>query len=138
MGIVVTVFMLLGLLMAMPFTILTVCSVYHHSIAIRFVGGGLLLAGMWNFLWHGLRHGDVFWGQAAIFSGFFMVMVAVIILKRDNSRIGFQYVSSAGVVRGISRIISSLLLVWIVGLLASFVLYSITLVRLNLGLSILS
>ena len=43
-------------------------------------GGLVLLAGLWNALWHAPRHLGQFWGQAALGSGLVMLLVAAYLL----------------------------------------------------------
>ena len=40
----------------------------------------VLLAGLWNALWHAPRHLGQFWGQAALGSGLTMLLVAACLL----------------------------------------------------------
>ena len=133
MGIVVTVFMLLGLLMVSPLTRLSLGSTRQDNRLANFIGVGLLLAGLWSFCWHGLRFLNEFWGLAALVSGMFMIMVAVIILNRYANTTLVNH----SIMTSVYKLINPLAFVWIVGLLLSFVLYAVTLVRLNLGLPII-
>ena len=133
MGIVVTVFMLLGLLLVSPFCFFSLKRYREKQGLVTFIGFGLLLSGLWNTLWFGLSNPLIFWGQAALVSGVFMVAVACLIIgshyKGNEKVLGFF--------RSISRRLESLRLLLILGLLASFLLYLITLIRLNLGYPIL-
>lgn len=131
MGIVVTVFMVLGLLHQSPISFLSLGSFKQKKSLTNFIGIGLLLMGFWNSLWFGLRHLSAFWGQAALISGVFMVMTAFIILVSSSS----TWLSNAGLQKS-SYFIKPLLPLWLLGLLASAILYAVTLVRLNLGLPI--
>jgi hypothetical protein len=131
MGIVVTVFMLLGLLAVSPFSWLNVGT---SRRCVQVIGLGLLLAGMWNTFWHGLRFWGDFWGIAAVVSGSFMVLVAIIILHKFS----YENRSIQSLVTFGYKIVSPLSIVWIVGLFLSFLLYAITLIRLNIGLSVIS
>ncbi len=132
MGIVVTIIMLFGLYVALPLPL----SVFKkpQGVGANVIGFALLLGGIWNSFWHGLRYLDYFWGIAALISGFFMILVAIVILKQNGS----QSVSSNVVIAAFYKTINPLSIVWITGLLLSFLLYFITLVRLNLGLPIIS
>ncbi|MFT5118099.1 MAG: hypothetical protein ACI9NY_001637 [Kiritimatiellia bacterium] len=133
MGIVVSVFMLLGLLMVSPLTWLSLGPKRQDHRLANFIGVGLLLAGLWNFCWHGLRFLNEFWGLAALVSGLFMLMVAVIILHRfANSAF-----ANHPIVNSVYKLISPLAFIWVMGLLFSFALYAVTLIRLNLGLPII-
>ena len=133
MGIVVTIFMLLGLLMVSPFSKVSLGDKRHNTQVANVIGNGLLLAGLWNALWHGVRHIEYFWGVAALVSGVFMVLVAVMIIVKYGS----SSLSSHAVLVSIEQKISPLSLLWIVGLFGSFCLYAVTLVQLNLGLAII-
>lgn len=134
MGIVVTVFMLLGLLMVSPLAMLSLGAKRQDRNVANMIGSGLLLAGLWNAGWHGLRHLDDFWGVAGIVSGIFMLLVGVIILKEygDNSMSRHKLIGS------IYAIITPLSILWKMGLLFSFLLYAVTLIQLNLGLPIIA
>ncbi len=138
MGIVVTVFMLLGLLLLLPLSAVKPLARLQEKKrqkveSVHFVGIGLFVAGAWNSFWHGLRFLDYFWGVAAVVSGLFMMLTAVIILKRYGH--GFNIIKP--LLDHVYRVISPLSFIWVVGLLLSFLLYSVTLVQLNLGLPIL-
>ncbi len=128
MGIVVTIFMLSGLLVISPWPKLSLGMLRTNSNVVNFIASGLLLAGLWNSLWHGLRYLDHFWGLAALVSGFFMVMTAVLIFVDYGKKTGLQKIYS---------FIKPLSLLWVIGLFASFLLYAITLIQLNLGYPII-
>jgi len=130
MGIVMAVFMLLGLLLVSPWKRSTLLG---RPSVVRAASVGLMIAGMWNALWYGLRHLNDFWGLAALISGILMVAVAIIALAER----GTAGSSSSGFVIRAYKMVKPLSLPIIVGLLACFLLYSITLVRLNLGYSII-
>ena len=133
MGIVVTVFMLLGLLLLSPVPYCRMDTQKCPSLLVNSLVAGLLITGWWNVLGYGLSHWESFWGVAAIISGLMMVLVGVILLKRVSS---FQCARQRWVASIYQRI-NPLSSVWIAGLLLSFLLYSITLIRLNMGLAIL-
>ena len=80
MGIVMTVFMALAIVMAWPWSPALAASRQRHASLVRTAAGGIMLAGIWNALWHGLRHPDQFWGQAALVSGLLMVVAAILML----------------------------------------------------------
>ena len=133
MGIVVTIFMFLGLLMVSPLTWLSLGAKRQNKAIANFIGFGLLLAGIWNAFWHGLQHLNGFWGIAALVSGIFMVTVAIIILNRHASTV----VTKLAVLTSAYKLINPLSALCILGLFLSFMLYAITLIRLNLGLPII-
>lgn len=127
MGIVVTVFMLLGLLLVSPLPVLNLKKYKGNVSFVRFVGFGLLLMGLWNLLWFGLRHLQLFWGQAAVVSGLFMIVVAILILGEQSFQNNKIYIKF--------KVLS---VFFIVGLFLSFLLYAVTLIQLNLGYGIIS
>ena len=133
MGIVVCVFMLLGLLMASPWVPPGWRVLRSKPGLVDGLASGLLLAGLWNLLWYGLRHLTDFWGIAAMVSGAFMMGVAILLLFEHGSD---AWRSQAMAVRTHSAL-KPLAAALVVGLALCFVLYAVTLVRLNLGLSIL-
>lgn len=87
--------------------------------------GFLLLAGLWNLLWYGLRNYTEFWGMAALVSGVFMLLTALILNQQKLLK-----TMQPSVLKGLKWLT-------IIGLLASFLLYAITLVQLNLGMPII-
>jgi len=129
MGIVVTFAMLLALLVLLPQIKQRIKPEYGV-----FAGRFLLLAGLWNALWFGLRHLPIFWGQAALVSGLVMVLAAILILKDYKDALLF----SQKIASSIYNLLSPLRVVIIFVLLMSFLLYAVTLIRLNLGMSILN
>ncbi|MEP6971070.1 MAG: hypothetical protein ABJA49_11540 [Betaproteobacteria bacterium] len=130
MGIVVCIFMLLGLLVLWPWPSVPLKGLHSRPAWIASIATGVLLAGAWNALWHGLRHLDAFWGLAALASGTLMVAAAALVLRRwrrAGAGIDAVLVTHRN---GPARLLFA-------GLLACFVLYAVTLVRLNLGYSII-
>ena len=132
MGIVVTVFMLLGLLLLSPLANIGFNRFAKSGNNVTWVGFALLLAGLWNCLWHGLRHLDNFWGLAALISGVLMVFAAVLLL----GRVGSAVLENPLVVR-LNKLLKPISVVIVIGLAFSFLLYATTLVQLNLGLPII-
>lgn len=132
MAIVVSVFMLLGLLMSSPWVPPGLRMLRSKPGIVDVIASCLLLAGLWNSLWHGLRHLTDFWGVAALVSGFLMIAVAILLLVEHGSD---SWRRQTVAVRAHSALkpLSSVL---VVGLALSFGLYTIALVRLNLGLPI--
>jgi hypothetical protein len=132
MGIVVCLFMLLGLLMASPwvppgFRILRVTPGIVDVLA-----SGLLLTGLWNLLWYGARHLSEFWGVAACVSGAAMVSVAVLLLVEHGNDV-WRRIHLA--VRA-HALLKPLAIPLVFGLATCFAVYATALVRLNLGLPI--
>ena len=132
MGIVVAAFMLSGLLLVSPWLPNRLRVLRDNSTLVGALGAGLFAAGLWNALWHGLRHLGDFWGLAAVVSGTLMVGVAIVILE-ERSQFG---ASRIGWLSRSYRAIRPLSLPMFVGLLACFLLYATALVRLNLGYGI--
>ena len=117
MGIVVTVAMLIGLL-ALLQSMSGVRMAWLSNVAIcRIAAVVVLLGGVWNALWYGLRHLEQFWGLAALGSGLVMIATGVALLT------DFQ-----------SKQIQTLLAFLLLGF---FLLYLVSLVQLNLGMPIL-
>jgi len=128
MGIVVTIAMLWGIFALVPFT----RSLFKARHMI-FIGRFLLIAGLWNALWFGLRHLDIFWGQAALISGFAMLLSAVLIISDYEDPL----LAANPLLKALYRPLKAIVPVIIALLVASAGLYLITLIRLNLGLSII-
>ncbi len=130
MGIVVTVFMLLGLMMLSPWDKVSLGGQRDNPRTATTIGIGLLLLGLWNSLWHGLRYLDYFWGIAGLVSGVFMVAVAFMLLKQYAK----PAIADHTLVTKANGFLQPMKAVWLVGLLVSFLLYSVTLIQLNLGM----
>ena len=88
---------------------------------------GVLAAGAGTLFWHGLRHPGMFWGIAALVSGLLMMTAAIHLLRRPGATDGAD-------ARPGTALFATLLLT---GLAACFLLYAVTLVRLNLDLPII-
>ncbi len=124
MGIVVSIAMFLGLVQMF----------IKRSPLASLVAGGLLALGIWNAAWYGLRHLTEFWGMAAISSGLAMIAAAIIVAGEARTTDDTQ----GSPLHKIYRIVIGFRTVILFALLASFLLYAITLVRLNLGMPIIS
>ncbi len=133
MGIVVAIFMLFGLVLVSPYSLLTRSLQKKVVAGADWLAGGLLIAGLWNFFWYGLRNFETFWGAAALMSGVFMMAVAVIVLKEHGS----AQLASNSAISMIYNVLKRLYWFWVIGLLLSFLLYATTLIQLNLGLPII-
>lgn len=127
MGFVMTVCMLLGILLLAPWPPVGVGQWHRRPALARAMAMVVLLAGVWNALWHGLRNLNAFWGIAALVSGLLMIAAAALVLRRVPTVMVDAAAPSSTVLRGAV----------LVGLLASFLLYAITLLRLNLGYRII-
>ena len=79
MGFVVTVSMLLILLMSVPNPLRAWLQKHQGELALW-----ALLAGVWNFAWHGSQHLGEFWGNAAFISGLLMVLTSLLLLKVEK------------------------------------------------------
>lgn len=133
MGILVTVFMLLGLLLVSPWPWLSLRGLRARPALVAAIGAGVLVAGGWNTLWHGLRHLDSFWGLAALISGLLMMAVAIIALVEH----GKPALLASRPMLGIYALIKPWARLVTAGLLGCFLLYAIALLRLNLGYSVI-
>ena len=82
MGTIVTVCMLVGLVVATPYAMnkrLKSLPTFFTST----IGSIVLLAGAWNTFWHGIQNLANSWGLAALFSGLFMMLTGLYILRFD-------------------------------------------------------
>ncbi len=114
MGIVVTLGMLDGLILLVAnMRALSLPTVFKKPLAIF-----VLLCGLWNALWYGVQNVQQFWGLVALGSGVAMIITAWAVLANYKSQ--------------------PLNLVLFVMLAAFFLLYTVTIVQLNLGLPIIS
>jgi len=83
MGTIVTVCMLIGLLAATPYLVSKQLKPLPRIVA-WIVGGIVLLGGIWNTFWHGIRHLTDAWGQAALISGVFMMLTGLYLVRFDS------------------------------------------------------
>jgi uncharacterized membrane protein len=127
MGFVVTVSMLLILLMSVPNPLRARLQKRQGELALW-----ALLAGVWNFAWHGSQHLGDFWGNAAFISGLLMVFTSMPLLKVDKWPTTLrQVVLSIQSYRAkLPRMFDYLALL---ALAVCAALYSYTLIQLNLG-----
>ena len=126
MGIVVSIAMLLGLVILRPTPWRNGPRGRQDLRIVTFSVANLFVFGAWNVLWYGLRHLSEFWGWAAIISGCSMILSGFIIMverTNQNTSTGTWLAAIRGGV------------VFVLAL--SFVLYSVTIIQLNLGLPIL-
>ena len=132
MGIVVCVAMLIGLFgfMPMPWRADQANSVPAQSPLGRLQSvAPLVLAtmGAWNALWYGLRHLGSFWGNTGLVTGLIMLMAAVLLNKTNTGSL----------LTLIYRVLQPLRVLVFLALSASFLLYLVTLIQLNLGYPII-
>ena len=132
MGILVAVFMLVGLLMSLPWIPPGLRVLRAKPGVVDALASGLLVAGLWNSLWYGLRHLSEFWGLAALISGCVMTGVAILLLVERGSD-AWRHRSVAVRVHSALKPFGALL---VAVLAICFVIYAVALVRLNLGLPI--
>lgn len=132
MGIVVALFMLVGLLMALPWVFPGLYILRPRSGVAVVLASGLLFAGLWNLLWYGLRHLSEFWGVAAFASGVVMSAVAVVLLIENGTEAWSRHYLIARTYAVLKPVRLPMLIV----LTACFAIYTTALVRLNFGLSI--
>ena len=132
MGILVAAFMLVGLLMSLPMVPPGLRVLRARPGLVDVLASGLLLAGLWNSLWFGLRHLAEFWGLAALASGSIMIAVAVLLLFEHGSD-SWRQPSFAVRIHSSLKPFGPFL---VAGLAIFFIIYSVALVRLNLGLPI--
>lgn len=132
MGIVVTVFMLLGLLMALPWVPTELRFLRTTPALVDVLASGQLLVGAWNVFWYGARHPGAFWGLAATVSGLLMIAVALLLLVEHGSD---RWRRIAWIVRAHAWLKPHAMPL-VAGLAVCLALYSVTLVRLNLGMPI--
>lgn len=126
MGIVVSVAMLLGLI------IISIPRLYYQvqtSWLLWAVLAFLVPAGLWNSAWYGLQYLSSFWGLAAFVSGILILLSGYIIYSK--SFVETPYSVCFDTTKQLIRILV------IVGLSLCFLLYAITIIRINLGMSII-
>lgn len=125
MGIVVTVAMLLGLILLLK-------NNYQQSLTIL-MARLIFIIGLWNMFGYGIWHLQTFWGLVALTSGFVIALSAILIMKQANDAL----LSANVLFNKVYTVIKPFSIVIIVALAAGFALYAVTLVRLNLGMSII-
>jgi hypothetical protein len=125
MGIVVTIAMLFGLVVLRPTPWRYEPNRFVDPSIVVFSSVVLSVCGLWN-VGYGVLHLTAFWGWAALVSGLTMVMAAAVIFlfHGQAARVTFTWVD--------------IVKPWVTGLLAGFfLLYSVTLIQLNLGYPII-
>ncbi len=133
MGIVMTVFMLLGIVLLSPWLPAGMEQWRATGVRTQPLAMLLLLAGAWNTFWHGLRNLDNFWGIAAVVSGLLMMAAAALLLAAGRASVTDTNAPSPAMAPPRDRWRISVL----AGLVACFLLYAMTLIRLNLDLPIM-
>ncbi|MGK0374802.1 MAG: phosphatidylglycerophosphate synthase [Arenicella sp.] len=124
MGIVVCIVMLLGLSVLQPSPWNSVKRVQHASKLVLFSSGSLLAFGLWNVI-YGYSSINGFWMWASMISGSAMVLASYYVFSERHAEQNSEANTS-----GLRKVVVALLAI-------SFLLYSTTLIQLNLGYSIL-
>lgn len=134
MGIVVCIAMALGLIAFMPMPWREPDENLSDKDSVTgklrsFAPLGLAAAGAWNTFWYGLQNSASFWGMAGLITGVVMMLSAVVLTTQGNSN---------KLIARLYAILNPFRVPLFVALLASFLLYLVTLIQLNLGLPIIS
>ena len=79
MGTIMAGCMILGVVFAAKLPVLS----RLPDFVFKAVGGLVLLAGLWNFLWYSLQHITEFWGIAALVSGILMIVTGLFLIKES-------------------------------------------------------
>jgi uncharacterized membrane protein len=90
----------------------------------------LLVIGLWNAAWHGLRHLGSFWGYAALITGIVMLLAGFILFVESKPQ-------RPAALQAVYKILNRLRLPIFIALLMGFLLYAVTLVQLNLNYPII-
>jgi hypothetical protein len=133
MGIVVSVIMLLGLCFLLPIPLINARLLAGAPSSANIISGLLLLGGLWNSIWFGLQNLTAFWELAALVSGVFMVLVALLIFVSHGS----GRLQEVVWLQKVYTLIQPMTSLWLMCLSVCFLLYAVTLVQLNLGMPIL-
>lgn len=124
MGIVVCIAMLIGILALLR---------KRHGAILQRAPTVLLIFGLWNFAWYGLRHLGSFWGYAALATGIVMLLTGILLLVE----IGNTKTQRMPILLGVYKLLRPIRGVILIALLAGFLLYAVTLIQLNLGYPII-
>jgi hypothetical protein len=134
MGIVICVAMALGLIafMPMPWREPDTKGSEEGSFSSKvksFAPVVLATSGAWNTLWYGLQNTAIFWGKVGLITGLIMMLSAALLTTQLNQN---------ETITRLYKILKPFRIPLFVTLLASFLLYLVTLIQLNLGLPIMS
>lgn len=134
MGIVVCVAMALGLIAFLPMPWREPDSQVSDKGSFSsklqsFAPFVLATLGAWNALWYGLQNTASFWGMTGLITGIIMMLSAVVLTTQANNN---------KIITRFYKILNPFRIPLFVTLLASFLLYLVTLIQLNLGLPIIS
>ena len=127
MGIVMTIFMALALLLSVPNPARAKLKTHKDWLSSL-----ILLAGIWNLFWYGSQHLGEFWGNMACVSGALMILASFPLLpaKRWPAPVGVRLLALQKKARGFPQGLFELSLA---GLFLCFCFYSYTLLMLNLS-----
>jgi len=128
MGIVVAIVLLLDSFMILPIVQQKLGHLHGYRCFDYFVAISSVVVGGWNIFWYALSYWPTFWAFVALLSGIFMVL-SVLLLGCFQR----YFFSSIGY-RALSRYMT---IFSPIALFAFFLLYSITIVRLNLAYPII-
>ena len=120
MGIVVCIVMLMGLVVLRPTPWRTEVSSTQALGFVRLTAAALFFIGAWNVM-YGFLKIEGFWCYASMVTGIVMLVASVFVLVESRGTIKFSRFRT----------------VVITALAASFLLYAVTLIQLNLGYPIL-
>ena len=105
----------------------------RHGAILQRAPTVLLILGLWNFAWYGLRHLGSFWGHAALATGIVMLLTGILLLVE----IGYTKTQRMPILLGVYKLLRPIRGVILIALLAGFLLYAVTLIQLNLGYPII-
>jgi uncharacterized membrane protein YczE len=133
-GIVICVAMVLGLIAFMPMPWREPDAKGSEEGAFlskvkSFAPSVLVAAGAWNTFWYGLQNTASFWGKTGLITGLVMMLSAVVLTPQLNQN---------KIITCLYKILKPFRIPLFVTLLASFSLYLVTLIQLNLGLPVIS
>ncbi len=127
MGIVVCLLLGVTLMLLKPLSQLNVIVLSKKMRLTEVLVMAIFIVGCWNAFVYGLSKLDQFWGVVAFGSGAFMIVASLVVYLDKKTTAAFNVNQK---VITISQWVLS------IGVLCFFLLYLVTLIRLNLGLSI--
>lgn len=128
MGIVVTVFMYLILLLSVSNPLQAWLQKYQKDLAL-----GALLAGVWNAGWYGVQNLGEFWGNAALVSGLLMIYTSLPLLVLPDTWPAFLRYGLLKAKKIHKRMSLYVNRIALLALLGCAIVYSHTLILLNIG-----
>ncbi len=130
MGIVVCILLGIALMLLKPLSQLGFNRLSNKPILVKFLALAVFNIGFWNAFVYGMREIDHFWGLAGIGSGVLMILASLVIFFQKK-------LIDMPVPNGKQAFLIASQWVLSISLLCFFMLYLVTLVRLNLGMPIL-